>query len=285
MCSETLMWRLITTWDAIKYIPKGMKIELPLHWQAGASSWVSNCPILVAFLSLSSNQGGLQETASRDDKWKLRIAHYVPGQLNWWMSHKWFPSSSYVEIVPEVYGNRDKQILKMIPDGEVLEVGILDPMELSNPFPHNESFVHIWQGFEDPLLNTSTMFAGSCSGIRYHEVNDGGHLIEYDTNICSKCQPEWNTCFPPATPKSSSSAKESFGFSDKSTLKSLEKPTRSSEATEQAKAQQFRPGRLLSWARLAIHDTQVGPPFFPAGINAMVYTWSITWSITHDEKI
>jgi hypothetical protein len=48
------------------------------------------------------------------DQWKLRIAHYVPGLLYWWMSQKWFPSSSYVEIVPEVYGNRDKQILKMM---------------------------------------------------------------------------------------------------------------------------------------------------------------------------
>ncbi|KAJ6904407.1 hypothetical protein NC652_022418 [Populus alba x Populus x berolinensis] len=131
----------------------------------GASSWVSNCPILVAFLSLSSNQGGLQETASRDDKWKLRIAHYVPGQLNWWMSHKWFPSSSYVEIVPETVIRQNKEFFESL--------------------------------HRDLMLNTSTMFAGSCSGIRYHEVNDGGHLIEYDTNICSKCQPEWNTCFPP----------------------------------------------------------------------------------------
>ncbi|KAJ4846383.1 hypothetical protein Tsubulata_043423 [Turnera subulata] len=40
------------------------------------------------------------------------------------------------------------------------------------------------------------------------------------------------------------------------------------------------PGPLLSWARLAIHDTHVGSHFIPAGTTAMVNMWSIT----HDEK-
>ncbi|KAF2282972.1 hypothetical protein GH714_043291 [Hevea brasiliensis] len=40
------------------------------------------------------------------------------------------------------------------------------------------------------------------------------------------------------------------------------------------------PGPLLSWARLAIHDTQIGPHFIPAGTTAMVNMWSIT----HDEQ-
>lgn len=41
------------------------------------------------------------------------------------------------------------------------------------------------------------------------------------------------------------------------------------------------PGPLLSWARLAIHDTHVGPHFIPAGTTAMVNMWAIT----HDEQI
>ncbi|KAG9151570.1 hypothetical protein Leryth_021889 [Lithospermum erythrorhizon] len=41
------------------------------------------------------------------------------------------------------------------------------------------------------------------------------------------------------------------------------------------------PGPLLSWARLAIHDTHVGPHFIPAGTTAMVNMWAIT----HDENI
>lgn len=41
------------------------------------------------------------------------------------------------------------------------------------------------------------------------------------------------------------------------------------------------PGPLLSWARLAIHDTHVGGHFVPAGTTAMVNMWAIT----HDESI
>ncbi|CAN4086238.1 unnamed protein product [Withania somnifera] len=41
------------------------------------------------------------------------------------------------------------------------------------------------------------------------------------------------------------------------------------------------PGPLLSWARLAIHDTRVGQHFIPAYTTAMVNMWAIT----HDEKI
>ncbi|KAH7857668.1 hypothetical protein Vadar_015216 [Vaccinium darrowii] len=41
------------------------------------------------------------------------------------------------------------------------------------------------------------------------------------------------------------------------------------------------PGPLLSWARLAIHDTNVGGHFIPAGTTAMVNMWAIT----HDERV
>ncbi|KAK8923822.1 Cytochrome P450 78A4 [Platanthera zijinensis] len=41
------------------------------------------------------------------------------------------------------------------------------------------------------------------------------------------------------------------------------------------------PGPLLSWARLAVHDVQVGNHFVPAGTTAMVNMWAIT----HDETI
>ncbi|KAK6931348.1 Cytochrome P450 [Dillenia turbinata] len=41
------------------------------------------------------------------------------------------------------------------------------------------------------------------------------------------------------------------------------------------------PGPLLSWARLAIHDTHVGGHLIPAGTTAMVNMWAIT----HDEKV
>ncbi|CAH9078605.1 unnamed protein product [Cuscuta europaea] len=41
------------------------------------------------------------------------------------------------------------------------------------------------------------------------------------------------------------------------------------------------PGPLLSWARLAIHDTRVGDHWVPAGTTAMVNMWAIT----HNERI
>ncbi|KAK9996272.1 hypothetical protein SO802_020958 [Lithocarpus litseifolius] len=41
------------------------------------------------------------------------------------------------------------------------------------------------------------------------------------------------------------------------------------------------PGPLLSWARLAIHDTHIGQNFIPAGTTAMVNMWAIT----HDEQV
>jgi cytochrome P450 family 78 subfamily A len=41
------------------------------------------------------------------------------------------------------------------------------------------------------------------------------------------------------------------------------------------------PGPLLSWARLAVHDVNVGDQLVPAGTTAMVNMWSIT----HDELV
>ncbi|KHN15204.1 Cytochrome P450 78A3 [Glycine soja] len=41
------------------------------------------------------------------------------------------------------------------------------------------------------------------------------------------------------------------------------------------------PGPLLSWARLSIHETQIGNHFVPAGTTAMVNLWAIT----HDQQV
>ena len=41
------------------------------------------------------------------------------------------------------------------------------------------------------------------------------------------------------------------------------------------------PGPLLSWARLAIHDVDIGHSHVPAGTTAMVNMWSIT----HDPEV
>nr|TKR98485.1 uncharacterized protein D5086_0000202220 [Populus alba] len=186
------------TWGCLKYIPNrlaGAALVVPIvnYW------W----PSFPCHLSREAYKRQL-----RRDQWKLRIAHYVPGLLYWWMSQKWFPSSSYVEIVPEVYGNRDKQILKMmsgtlthnqekIRQRDVFDTlrhdfivafgdWEFDPMELSNPFLQNEGSVHIWQGYEDKVVpfQLQRCISKKLPWIQYHEVPGGGHLIVHYTGLC-----------------------------------------------------------------------------------------------------
>lgn len=54
-----------------------------------------------------------------------------------------------------------------------------DPANLRNPFPRNESSVHIWQGCEDKVVPVQLQrhVSGKLPWIQYHEVPDGGHLI------------------------------------------------------------------------------------------------------------
>ncbi|XP_010271683.1 PREDICTED: uncharacterized protein LOC104607688 [Nelumbo nucifera] len=61
-----------------------------------------------------------------------------------------------------------------------------DPMELNNPFPHNESSVHIWQGYEDRIIPVllQRYVTERLPWVQYHEFPDGGHMIYLDTRIC-----------------------------------------------------------------------------------------------------
>lgn len=61
-----------------------------------------------------------------------------------------------------------------------------DPVRLSNPFPHNESSVHIWQGYEDKVVpfQLQRFISRKLSWIKYHEVRDGGHLILHYNGLC-----------------------------------------------------------------------------------------------------
>ncbi|KAG5515772.1 hypothetical protein RHGRI_036728 [Rhododendron griersonianum] len=144
----------------------------------------------------------------KKDQWKLRIAHYVPGLLYWWMTLKWFPSCSIMARDPIIFNKRDFEILKkmlQVPNpnehkirqqGEFeslfkdLMVGFgsweFDPMELENPFPHNEGAVQLWQGREDKLVpvELQRFVAKKLPWIKYHEVPDGGHLIVHDNGLC-----------------------------------------------------------------------------------------------------
>lgn len=61
-----------------------------------------------------------------------------------------------------------------------------DPMHISNPFPPNESSVHIWQGHEDKVvpIQLQRHVSAKLPWIQYHEVPDVGHLIVHDSKLC-----------------------------------------------------------------------------------------------------
>ncbi|KAA8544237.1 hypothetical protein F0562_022249 [Nyssa sinensis] len=141
------------------------------------------------------------------DQWSLLIAHYAPQLLYGWMTQKWFPSSSMVELNADIFGPRDKDILKkmsriLTPNQTMVrQQGVheslhrdlmvsfgtweFDPMDLSDPFPDSSGFVHIWQGYEDPFVpfQLQRYVSKKLPWIQYHEVPDGGHLIMYDDNL------------------------------------------------------------------------------------------------------
>ncbi|XVF19722.1 hypothetical protein REPUB_Repub11eG0135400 [Reevesia pubescens] len=129
------------------------------------------------------------------------IAKYTPGLLQWWVTQKWFPSSSVMEKLPVFFNKRDIEALKktegfpMLTKERLRERCVFDnllseflvcygdwdfePMELNNPFPQNESYVHIWQGYEDKIVpfELQRCISRKLPWIQYHEVPDGGHLL------------------------------------------------------------------------------------------------------------
>ncbi|KAF8397902.1 hypothetical protein HHK36_016827 [Tetracentron sinense] len=160
-------------------------------------------PSFPANLSQEVYKGRLVE-----DRWTFRVAHYAPQLLYWWLTRKWFPSLSAKGSNPPIFSRRDKEILtKMsaIPDlglDKVRQQGVFeslhrdlmvaysnwefDPMDLTNPFPENESSVQIWQGYEDRVMpfELQRYVAEKLPWIQYHEVPDGGHLIIHDSSLC-----------------------------------------------------------------------------------------------------
>eukprot|EP00262_Sarcandra_glabra_P013707 TRINITY_DN3869_c0_g1_i2.p1 TRINITY_DN3869_c0_g1~~TRINITY_DN3869_c0_g1_i2.p1 ORF type:complete len:350 (+),score=43.84 TRINITY_DN3869_c0_g1_i2:53-1102(+) len=187
-----------TIWSCLKYIP---------HRLAGASLIVPVVnywwPSFPTDLSRAAYRKQLVQ-----DQWTLRIAHYTRPLFYWWMTQKWFPSSSVVERNPEIFSRGDKEIIQKIlairrlptPDKarqqgvyESLHRDVMigfgtwefDPMNINNPFPHNEGSVHLWQGYEDRLVPVSLQryVSERLPWIRYHEVPDGGHLLFFNSSL------------------------------------------------------------------------------------------------------
>ncbi|KAL0370186.1 UNVERIFIED_CONTAM: 60S ribosomal protein L10a-1 [Sesamum angustifolium] len=106
------------------------------------------------------------------NRWAFTVAHYAPWLLHWWLTQKWIPSLSNSE---EAFGPSDVEILRHL-DGppneeqaKVQQQGAheslhrdlmvsfgkweFEPIDISNPFPNNEGFVHMWQGCEDKIFS------------------------------------------------------------------------------------------------------------------------------------
>lgn len=186
-------------WACLKYIPHrlaGVTLVVPVinFW------WPSFNPELVKRV--------FQKQLKRD-QWKLRISHYAPGLVYWWMTQKIFPYCSIMQGHPILGNRRDVQTIKQMPhvpmphehkirqqgDFESLHRDLrvhfgrweFDPMEMKNPFPENEGCrVYLWQGREDKLVpyELQRYLANKLPWINYFEVADGGHLMIHEPGLC-----------------------------------------------------------------------------------------------------
>ncbi|XP_030957406.1 uncharacterized protein LOC115979493 isoform X1 [Quercus lobata] len=185
-------------WACLKYIPHrlaGVTLVVPVinYW------WPSFPPKL-------KNEAYKKQL--KRDQCKLRIAHYAPALLYWWMTQKFFPYSSILQRHPIILNKRDLQTVQkmsqepMPNEHKIRQQGVyeslhrdmmvhfgnweFDPMELKNPFPDNEASVHLWHGHEDKLVpyELQRYVAKKLPWIRYHEVSDGGHLMIHESSLC-----------------------------------------------------------------------------------------------------
>ncbi|KAL3828560.1 hypothetical protein ACJIZ3_017362 [Penstemon smallii] len=186
-------------WSCLKYIPhrlSGVALVVPFvnYW------W----PCFPLKLSKEAFNKLLVQ-----DQWTIRVAHYAPWLLHWWMTQKWFPSMSAMEGKIEIFSPSDINIIKRMSgtpmegqekvrqqgEHECLHRDMMaaygkwefHPMDLSNPFPNdNEGSVHIWQGYEDKAIpfELNRYLSEQLPWIQYHEVQDAGHLLIYNATYC-----------------------------------------------------------------------------------------------------
>ncbi|CAM6018662.1 unnamed protein product [Sphagnum balticum] len=182
-----------TAWGLIKYLPEriaGIAMSAPV-----ANYWWSGVP--------PHEVNAAWNTQLVGDKVSLRVAHYVPWLLYWYMTQSWFPTSS---VAPQTgfgaFNQMDRDIFKKImlnakPEEAKegmqqgpLESGFRDmmvmfsswefsPVALENPFVNTSTSVHIWQGSEDYYapVTLQSYIARSLPWIHYHELLGKGHFL------------------------------------------------------------------------------------------------------------
>ncbi|KAM0935107.1 putative alpha/beta hydrolase-1 [Dioscorea sansibarensis] len=175
------------SWASIKYIPgrlAGAAFLAPVinYWWPGFPK------------NLSSEAYNKQVLG---DQWALRVAHYAPWLLHWWMKQSWLPTSTVIKGTTFLPNQLDARMrdyartsgiaeerMKLATQQGVQEslyrdMAVMfgkwefDPMDLLQPsFP-----VHLWQGDEDGLVPV-TLQRYICSHLRwidYHELSETGH--------------------------------------------------------------------------------------------------------------
>ncbi|KAK8518970.1 hypothetical protein V6N13_017779 [Hibiscus sabdariffa] len=148
----------LAVWSCLKHIPQrlaGVALLAP-----AVTYWWPNFPANV------SNEAFNQK--STQDQWVIRVSHYAPWLVYWWNTQKLFPASSVLagssdtlssqdmEIVSRISSRKDSASEQVTQQGEFeslhRDLIVLhgawefNPLDLRNPFPNHECFVHLWHG-------------------------------------------------------------------------------------------------------------------------------------------
>ncbi|KAL8198186.1 hypothetical protein R6Q57_029953 [Mikania cordata] len=140
------------------------------------------------------------------NQWSLRVAHYAPWLTYWWNTRTWLPSFSTIssavlsstdkEIASKLFATMDPNMESFIKSQPTLQgefeslhrdmnIGFgkweFDPIDLENPFPKNDGYVHLWMGDEDLLVPVTlqSYIAQRLGWIKYHEIMGEGHLFAF----------------------------------------------------------------------------------------------------------
>lgn len=58
------------------------------------------------------------------DRWALRVAHYMPWLTYWWNTQRWFPVTSAISQSPDILSKQDKELASKMADRESYTVSI-----------------------------------------------------------------------------------------------------------------------------------------------------------------
>ncbi|GKV38950.1 hypothetical protein SLEP1_g46797 [Rubroshorea leprosula] len=128
------------------------------------------------------------------DRWALRVAHYVPWLTYWWNTQKLFPPLSAIAGIPDIFSKQDLELVSKVAvnhRAHATQQGVyeslhrelmvafgsweFDPTDLEKV----EGSVHLWQGDEDRVVPVTLQryIVQKLSWIQYHELPGAGHMF------------------------------------------------------------------------------------------------------------